>query len=137
MPKKPYLISEADILMAVEYVKENQPCRSNDVAAHIGRSTNSTRQMLARDSRFDMRKLDNGNILFSLALRHGPYDILGAGGDRERIVIHHKEAGASRAKAHKPFIDELCLFALQPWLVSRGEDERFHRLQSPRLYAAD
>lgn len=137
MPKKSYFITEADILKAVEYVKANQPCKSNDVAAHIHRTKNSTRQMLNRDSRFKAEILDNSNVLYWPAPEYGPYDIPMGGGHEERGAIHHKGAGASKGKAHQPVIDELCLFALQPWLVRRVEDERFHRLQSPRLYAAD
>ena len=61
---KSYFITEADILKAVEYVRANQPCKSNDVAAHIGRTKNSTRQMLNRDSRFKAEILDNSNVLY-------------------------------------------------------------------------
>ena len=130
---KSYFITEADILMALEYVKANQPCKSNDVAAHIGRTKNSTRQMLNRDSRFKAEILDNSNVLYWPAPEYGPYDIpLPCG------IIHHHGAGSSKGKAHQPLINELCLFALQPWLVRRVEDERFNiGLQSPRLYAAD
>ena len=128
-----YFITETEILKAIEYVRDNQPFKSNDIAAHIHRTKHSTRQMLNRDSRFKAELLDNSNILFWLAPEYGPYDIpLPCG------IIHHHGAGASRGKAHQPSINELCLFALQPWLVRRVEDERFNiGLQSPRLVAAD
>lgn len=131
--RKPRHITEGEAEQIVDYIRANQPCRAYEIADHIDRSHNAVQMLMSRDDRFTHQLLDNGNKLYSLAPEIGPYDLpLPCG------IIHHHRAGSSKGKAHQPIINELCLFALQPWLVRRQEDERFNiGLQSPRLYAAD
>jgi len=127
------VIPEEDKLAAVEYVRENQPCKAMDVAAAIGRSKNATRELLEKDRRFRVEVMDNGYKLFYVTGVTGQYDIVFGTGETAG-AFRHRVAGSSTEQYALPEDFTFSLFAIHPSLIREVEDERAYMLQSPRLY---